>query len=115
MVSILYLNGQKYLEQARDYRTNYTQLHILEMKIKDDKEDLTKIGEEYCKLLNSSSNHIEYDYLKAISNSNDEYKQKKGWEKKKQLYHREWFWRFALKIIILLIPIGLLIACEVWA
>lgn len=114
MVSILYLNGQKYLEQARDYRTNYTQLHILEMKAKDPSQELMGIREEYCKLLNSSSNHIEFDYLKAISNASDEYKEKKGWKGKAKYYYWGCFWRSVVKFMVLMAPILLLLACEVW-
>ncbi len=115
MVSILYLNGQKYLEQARDYRTNYTQLHILEMKAKDLSQELMGIREEYCKLLNSSSNHIEFDYLKAISNASDEYKEKKGWKGKAKYYYWGCIWRSVVKFMVLMVPILLLLACEVWA
>lgn len=115
MISILYLNGQKYLERARDYRTNYTRLHLLEMRAKDSKEDLMKIRTEYCELLNTSSNHIEYDYLKALSNASDEYKEKKGWEEKKKLYYWGCIWRTVLKILALLVPLALLFICEVCA
>lgn len=115
MVSILYLNGQKYLEQARDYRTNYTQLQILEMKAKDPSQELVGIREEYCKLLNSSSNHIEFDYLKAISNASDEYKEKKGWKGKAKYYYWGCIWRSVVKVMVLMVPILLLLACEVWA
>ena len=115
MVSILYLNGQKYLESARDYRTNYTQLHRLEMELKDSSSDLKTIRNKYCELLNTSSNHTEYDYLKALSNASDEYKEKKGWEKKRLFYWLGYAWRSSLKIIFLLLPIFLLVACEVLA
>ena len=115
MVSILYLNGQKYLEQARDYRTNYTQLQMLEMRIKDSSSSLVEIREEYCKLLNSSSNHIENDFFKAISNSSSEHQKKKDWDHKKKFYYWGCTWRFAVKIIVLMIPLFLLWACEVWA
>ena len=115
MVSLLYLNGQKYLEQARDYRTNYTQLHILEMKTKDLSQDIMDIREAYCKLLNSSSNHIEFDYLKAISNATDDFKEKKGWKKgKAKEYYCGCIWRCAVKFLVLMVPILLLFACEVW-
>ena len=115
MISILYLNGQKYLEQARDYRTNYTQLQILEMKVKDTDCDIKEIREDYCKLLNSSSNHIEYDFFKAISNASADYKEKKEWEHKKKKYYWGCFWRGAVKVFVLMIPMILLWACEVWA
>ena len=105
MVSILYLNGQKYLESARDYRTNYTQSHRLEMELKDSSSDLKTIRNKYCELLNTSSNHTEYDYLKALSNASDDYKEKRGWEKKSLFYVLRWLWRLGLKIIFLLLPI----------
>ncbi|MBQ8951706.1 MAG: SLATT domain-containing protein [Eubacterium sp.] len=115
MISILYLNGQKYLEQARDYRTNYTQLHALEMKTKDPAENIMKIREEYCKLLNSSSNHIDYDFLKAISNASADYKEKKDWKDKKKLYYWNCLWRGSVKFLVFIFPVFLLWACEVWA
>ncbi len=114
MVSILYLNGQSYLKQARDYRTNYTYLHHLSMKVKDNQNDLSDIQKEYCELLNSSSNHIEYDYLKALSNSDYSYKRKKGWKTKKYLYYWNCFWRLLIKVIVLVVPGVILWLCEVF-
>ena len=85
------------------------------MEARDSSQDLMTIRKKYCELLNTSSNHIEYDYLKAISNASDVYKEKKGWQKKRLLYAWGWLWRFGLKIMFLLLPIFLLVACEAWA
>jgi hypothetical protein len=85
------------------------------MEAKHSSQDLMTIRKKYCDLLNTSSNHIEYDYLKAISNASDEYKEKKDWKKKRLFYAWGWLWRFGLKIMFLLLPIFLLFACEAWA
>lgn len=115
MVSILYLNGQKYLEQACDYRANYTQLHLLEMKVKDESYELMPLKEEYSKLLNVASNHIQYDYLKTLSEASEDYKNKYGWKHKKVKLCWERIWRLAVKTAVIFIPVLILAACEAWA
>ena len=62
LIVILYLNGQKYSEQAREYRKNYTELQKLEFELNnidgDDVDLIKNIYNRYCDLLDSSSNHI---------------------------------------------------------
>ena len=114
LVSIMYLNGQKYLSQATDYRNNYTQLQKLEMELEDPKCDIKEIQTKYCELLKTSSNHIEYDYLSAIENASNEYKEKKNWKEKKIYFLFGRGWRFIVKLFFILVPIALLYVCEVY-
>ncbi|MFR8802757.1 MAG: SLATT domain-containing protein [Pilosibacter sp.] len=62
LVVILYLNGQKYLDHAREYRKNYTELQKLEFELRnidsDNDELLKNIYNRYCNLLDSSSTYI---------------------------------------------------------
>ena len=55
LIVILYLNGQKYLEHAREYRKNYTELQRLEFDLEhvdeNDQESIRKIYMKYCDLL----------------------------------------------------------------
>lgn len=70
LVTILYLNSQRYMEFARDFRTNYTSLQKLEMLL--DNEDILpqrieEIQMEYCNLMDSACNHIQYDYYSSVA------------------------------------------------
>lgn len=116
LIVILYLNSQKYLENAREYRKNYTQLQMLEFKIRHIKENedekLEKIEEKYCELLGLTNNHIEYDYYCTVYNSNDEYKNKK-WHAIRLRFYFNWGWRFIVKITLLILPFVIYILCEV--
>lgn len=51
---ILYLNGQRYIDRAREYRKNYTELQKLEFDLRsvnDDVEMIKKIYTKYCDLI----------------------------------------------------------------
>lgn len=78
LIVILYLNGQKYSEQAREYRKNYTELQKLEFELNnidgDDVDLIKNIYNRYCDLLDSSSNHISFDYYETVHGSIGEYK-----------------------------------------
>lgn len=79
-VTILYLNSQRYLERARDYRTNYTELHKLEMLLENENIEASKVEEirlHYCDLLNLARNHIPYDYYCTVSQSSGAYRDKR--------------------------------------
>ena len=62
LVVILYFNGQKYLDDEREYRKNYTELQKLEFELRnidsDNDELLNNIYNRYCNLLDSSSTYI---------------------------------------------------------
>ena len=64
LVTILYLNAERYMDHARDYRSNYTALHKLEMRLEKSgitPKEIEEIRLEYCDLLDSAWNHTTYD------------------------------------------------------
>lgn len=115
LVVILYLNGQKYLEHAREYRKNYTELQKLEFELNhvNGEEELRKIEERYCELMDSSSNHISYDYYKTVHGSNKSYRAER-WQGVKCKYYWNVIWRVVIKFIIIVLPILLYTLCEVF-
>ena len=112
LVSILYLNAQKYLEQATDYRKNYTELHKLEMSLNEEDADFKEIRMKYCDLMNSASNHIEYDYLRAIEDSKPEYRMNCNWETKRIRLLYERGKRAVVKFTVVALPFVILWICE---
>lgn len=79
LVVNLYLNAQKYLGHAREYRKNYTQLHKLEIQLghllENDMKEMNEIEDKYCELLDLGDNHISYDYYCTVFGSRGEYKE----------------------------------------
>ena len=116
LIVILYLNGQKYLEHAREYRKNYTELQKLEFELKgidiDDVESIKNIYNKYCDLLDSSSNHISFDYYETVHGSSGEYRDKK-WKFVRRRYYCNVAWRLLLKICVILLPVVLYWICGV--
>ena len=116
LIVILYLNGQKYSEQAREYRKNYTELQKLEFELNnidgDDVDLIKNIYNRYCDLLDSSSNHISFDYYGTVHGSSGEYKSKK-WRNVRCRYYYNVIWRFVLKICVIVLPVGLYWICGV--
>lgn len=117
LIVILYLNSLKYLEQAREYRKNYTQLHMLELELNHvDSQDVEKIKEiekRYCELLDSASNHISYDYYCTVYSSSETYR-KTRWKNIAKLFYFNKIWRLAVKGIIIILPFILYTLCEVF-
>ncbi len=115
-VTILYLNGQKYLDHARGYRKNYTELQKLEFNLKcineSDAETVKKVYIKYCNLLDSSSNHITFDYYEAVYGSTGEYR-KRRWKNIRIKYYWNVFWRVLLKGCVIILPIVVYMICEV--
>ena len=121
LISILFLNSQQYLQSAKNYKENYTELQKLEFKLKHiSKEEIDKINEiekEYCNLLNTYSNHITYDYYRTMFNANKEFRKEKNCQRVYFLYLLGFLWRFILQVSIILLPIllyvfrGVLLAC----
>ena len=115
LIVILYLNGQKYFEHAREYRINYTELQRLEFDLEhvdeNDQESIRKIYMKYCDLLDSSSNHISYDYYATVHGSSGEYHEKR-WHSVCRKYYWNVFWRFLLKSCIIILPLALYMICE---
>lgn len=116
LIVILYLNGQKYLEQAREYRKNYTELQKLEFELKsidsDDVESIKKICNSYCDLLDFSINHISFDYYGAVHGSSGEYRNKK-WKSVRCRYYYNVAWRFLFKMLLILLPVVIYWLCGV--
>lgn len=108
--------GQKYSEQAREYRKNYTELQKLEFELNnidgDDVDLIKNIYNRYCDLLDSSSNHISFDYYETVHGSIGEYKSKK-WRNVRCRYYYNVIWRFVLKICVIVLPVGLYWICGV--
>ncbi len=106
LVTILYLNSLKYVENARDYRTNYTELHKLELELDDDnigKNRILQIKKEYSDLMNASCNHISFDYYCTIKNANETFKEGK-WKGIKYKYYFGAIWRLIVKFVIIILP-----------
>lgn len=114
LVIILYLNGQRYLEQAREYRKNYTELQKLEFDLKcinDDIESIKKIYTKYCDLLDSGINHISFDYYETVHGSSGEYREKR-WKNVRFIYYWNAGWRWLLKGCVIILPVVLYLICE---
>lgn len=113
LVCILYLNAQKYLERAKDFRHNYTEMHKLEMKLDTkniSENDLNEIKNRYCKLLYGSINHIPYDYYCTIYESHGAYREK-YWSQIKHLFFFGKAWRAAVMITLVLLPVFIYFLC----
>lgn len=108
LVTILYLNSLKYSECAKDYRSNYTMLYKLELELSRDisEERIRQIEIEYCDLLDTSCNHIAFDYYCTMYGANDEFRKNK-WNSIRHKYYFGIIWRFIVKVLVLLLPIAL--------
>lgn len=106
LVTIVYLNSLKYSETARDYRANYTSLYKLELELNRevDMDRLCEIENEYCDLLDTSCNHINFDYYCAVHQANEEFRKNK-WEGIKYKYYFGVLWRVTVKVILVLLPV----------
>lgn len=114
LIAILYLNAQKYLEHAREYRKNYTEIHKLESELKyvseKDIEKILDIEKRYCDLLDSTSNHISYDYYQTVYASRGSYRDSR-WKSVKYKYYFNLLWRFLIGMALVVLPFGLYIIC----
>lgn len=109
-------HSQKYLEHAREYRKNYTQIQELEFRLKHINENeievINEIETKYCALLDSSSNHSTYDYYWTIYTSNNDYKMKK-WKSIEWRFKVNVIWRFIAKFLLIILPLIIYFICEV--
>ena len=116
LIVILYLNGQKYLTHAREYRKNYTELHKLEMELEhvseDDTQKFIEIEKSYCELLDTGENHISYDYYCTVYGSTGEFREV-HWKVVRFKYVWGTFWRIVIKFMIIVLPFLLLGMYEV--
>ena len=109
LITILYLNSLKYEERARNYRSNYTALHKLELELDNDEitpKRIAEIKNEYCDLLDSSSNHTTFDYCCTVKGANVAYKEKR-WEALRKQYWFTLVWHLAVKVVIIALPVGI--------
>lgn len=118
LISILYVNSQNYIELAKDYRNNYTNLQRLEFRLEhiEDANDskIIEIEEEYCNLLHASSNHIAFDYYCTIYGSSGDYR-KKRWSKNIKIkFYWGKTWRSMIGFLLIVLPWILYMICEVF-
>ena len=78
----------------------------------DDIESIKKIYTKYCDLLDSSSNHISFDYYETVHGSSGEYRENR-WKNVRFLYYWNVIWRLLLKVCVVILPIVLYVICEV--
>ena len=108
LVTILYLNSERYLDHARDYRSNYTALHKLEIRLEKNNitpEEIETIGLEYCDLLDSGANHTTYDYYCTVFQSSGDYRKNRWQNTTKIGYYWGKTWRAIVMIVICAIPV----------
>lgn len=108
LVGILYLNSQRYIEKAREYRRNYTDLQRLEFKLKHilpfEIDKIRSVENEYCQLLDSVCNHTTFDYYCALHDSRGEYREQRYTISIKIKYWWGIIWRKLLIILLLILP-----------
>ena len=115
LIAVLYLNSLRYTEIAREYRKNYTQLHQLELQLSNDeisKSQIEEIKRKYCELLDSTCNHITFDFYCTVAGSNGDYR-KKYWDCIKHKYRWGCLWRFLIKVIVTVLPIAIYVVLRV--
>ncbi|ENZ31079.1 hypothetical protein HMPREF1084_03137 [Clostridium butyricum 60E.3] len=111
LVCMLYLNSQKYMATAKEFRENYTKLQRLEFRLnhinENDVDELKKIEDEYCNLMNSADNHINYDYYCTVYGSTGEYRNKRYNRKVIIGYWSGKAWRLVVVIALIILPVFL--------
>lgn len=116
-ITIVYLASQKYGERAKDLKNNYISLFELYSSLEqcdtDDKLNILKTN--YVKLLDTSENHSEYDYYKAMLSIKDIKKDEQAEEvsynhsiitnKQKAIFYFQYWGSIILKIVFIFLPI----------
>lgn len=115
-ICILYYKSLRYADRARDYKSNYTRLQLLEFSLKHitNIEKLKNIESTYCKLLMRAENHIPYDYCKTILESSKSYKDKIDINDLRQIsikYYWGRCWRFVIEAVLIILPILICLIC----
>lgn len=116
LVTILYLNAERYMDHARDYRSNYTALHKLEMSLEKEPiapDEIAKIRLEYCDLLDSACNHTTYDYYCTVFQSSGDYFKNRC--KCRVVVGFIWgkIWRATVMIALVVLPFAVYYLCGV--
>lgn len=116
LMTILHLNTERYLDHARDYRSNYTALQKLEMRLENETiglEEVEKIRLEYCGLLDSAWNHIPYDYYCTVFQSSGDYRSNRWKNIVPAGFYWGKTWRAAVMIVLLVMPVAAYFLCGV--
>ena len=116
LVTILYLNGERYMDHARDYRSNYTALHKLEMRLENPSitpEEIEQIRLEYCELLDSAWNHLPYDYYCTVFQSSGVYRANRWMNRIPTAFYWGKLWRAAVMSMIIVLPAVVYYLCGV--
>lgn len=114
LVVILYTNSQRYLDHARDYRTNYAALQKLEFKLERsdiNEDEIEKIQMEYCDLIDCAWNHTQFDYYCTIYQSRGEYREKRWKFRVAVGFFWGKIWRAVVMFAISVLPIILYFLC----
>ena len=112
LVSILYLNGQKYTGRAGSFKAIYTEMQRLEMSLDNPTTDVEKVYNDYINLLKQGENHIEYDYYLAVRSVYKKEGKKELWDSIKYKFYWERAYRFVIKLIVLIMPIIIYFVCR---
>lgn len=116
LVTILYLNAERYMDHARDYRRNYTALHKLEMQLDNTSitpDEIAEIRLEYCDLLDSAWNHTPYDYYCTVFQSSGDYRDKRWKNKVPAGFYWGKFWRAVVMTVLIILPAVVYYLCGV--
>lgn len=103
-VTIVFLAAQNYGERAKSLKNNYVAIFKLYNKIYDgmSQNELRAICEEYDQLIDSSENHMEYDYFKACKGIPEE--KPKLSIRQKIVLNSIYYGSILLKIILIALP-----------
>lgn len=106
LACIIYFGLQRFLEYAKCYKENYTELHKIELKLNHIENyydsNIEDIEKKYCDLLKESSNHIAFDYYCALYDEKKFCKNVRWLEVK---YHWGKLWRILLPTFLFVLPI----------
>lgn len=106
LACIIYFGSQRFLEYAKCYKENYTELYKIELELNHIEKycdpNIEAIEKQYCDLLKESSNHIAFDYYCALYDEKNFCKNVRWLEVK---YHWGKLWRVLLPIFLFILPI----------
>lgn len=103
-ISIVYLNAQNYGGRSQELKNNYIALHELLFEVntaiaENKPEKFVELERKYCKLLQTSENHINQDHLKQRLREG----KLTGMDKFEYWWH--FCWVSILKAVCILLPI----------
>lgn len=103
-ISIVFLNAQKYGNRSQELKNNYISLHglLYEIELAEARNDVSKLDnftKRYCKLLQTSENHSNLDFLRT----KNRYEKLTGFENVR--FYGELAIIYGLRVICVLIPV----------